>query len=57
VFRRGRCSLASRGKFRDSPDFWYFRGFSFVYAGALVACAGIFSCPDAAGGRAGVRGF
>jgi hypothetical protein len=36
---------------------WYFGGFAFIYAGALVACAGIFNYPGAAGGRAGVRGF
>jgi hypothetical protein len=58
LFRRGRCSLSSRGRFRDSPDFWYCRALSFViYAGALVACAGIFSSPGAAGGRASVRGI
>jgi hypothetical protein len=57
LFRRGRCILAGRGRFRDGPDFGYFWGFSFIYAGALVACASIFSCSDAAGGRAGVRGF
>jgi hypothetical protein len=31
--------------------------FPLFYAGALVACAGILSCPGAAGGRAGVGGI
>jgi hypothetical protein len=57
LFRRGRCSLAGRGRIRKGPDFRYFGCFSFVYAGALIACAGIFSCSGVAAGRAGVWGF
>jgi hypothetical protein len=58
LFRRGRCSSASRGRFRNSPDFRHRRALSFViYAGALGACAGIHSCPGAAGGCAGVGGI
>jgi hypothetical protein len=56
LFQRGRCSLPSRGRFWSSPDFRHCRALSFViYAGALVACAGILSSPGAVGGRAGVR--
>jgi hypothetical protein len=58
LFRRGRCSLASRDRFRGGPDFRHGRAFSFViYVGALVACADIFSCAGVVGGRAGVWGF
>jgi hypothetical protein len=57
LFRCGRCSLAGGGRFQNGPDFRYFWVFSFVYAGALVACAGIFGCAGVAGGRAGVWGF
>jgi hypothetical protein len=55
LFRCGRCSLASRGRCWISLDLRHFRGLAFIYAGALVACASIFSSLGAAGGRAGVR--
>jgi hypothetical protein len=58
LFWRSRCSLSSSGRFRNSPDFRHCRALSFVIcAGALVACAGVFSSPGAAGGRAGVWGI
>jgi hypothetical protein len=58
LFRRGRCSLSSGGRFRSGSDFQHSRAFSFdVYAGALVDCAGIFSSADVAGRHAGVRGI
>jgi hypothetical protein len=58
LFRRGRCSLPSRGRFRNSSDFRHCRPLSFdICAGALVACAGVFSSPGAAGGRAGIWGI
>jgi hypothetical protein len=58
LFRRGRCSLSSRSRGRDSPDFWYCEALSFfIHAGACVACAGVFSSSGAASGRAGVRGI
>jgi hypothetical protein len=50
--------LSSRGRRRDSPDFWYCGALSFIiYASAQVACAGVFSSSGAAGGRASVRGI
>jgi hypothetical protein len=58
LFGCGRCSLSSRSRGRDSPDFWYCRALPFIiHAGAHVACAGIFSSSGATGGRAGVRGI
>jgi hypothetical protein len=58
LFRHGRCSLTRRGRFWSSPDLRHCRALSFeVYAGALIASAGIFSCPGAACGRARVRGI
>jgi hypothetical protein len=58
LFRRRRCSLPSRGRFRNSPDFRHCRALSFdICAGALVACAGVFGSPGAAGGRARVGGI
>jgi hypothetical protein len=47
LFRRSRCSLSSRGRGRISPDLRHFWGFAFIYVGALVAYAGIFSSPGA----------
>jgi hypothetical protein len=49
--------LSWRSWYWVSPDFRYFGSFSLLYAGALVACAGIFSSSSAAGIGAGVRGI
>jgi hypothetical protein len=48
--------LSSRSWCRISSDFWYCGALSFIYAGAHVACAGVFSSSGTACGRASVRG-